>query len=115
MLTEVGIASSTVLPAAASNLARSMWRSKASSALMLVVTLAMIKHFSKPESTDDHADMLRPEGVWSGAKIKPRVDIVSTSKSRRYVADARAVSSTCIEYSSSSRWVRVHWWVVQVV
>lgn len=56
---------------------KSMWRSNTSSAVTLVLTLAMIKHFSKPQSASASS-----EGETGGRArpgSKPRVDMVSPS------------------------------------
>lgn len=52
-----------------------MWRSNTSSALTLVITLALIRHFSKPPQESSQADNGR--GGQSRSGSKPKVDMVS--------------------------------------
>lgn len=53
-----------------------MWRSKTSSTLTLLLTLAMVNYFSKPQSATDSRGSGKSDSVWSGSKSKPRVDTV---------------------------------------
>lgn len=52
-----------------------MWRSKASSTLTLLVTLAMINYFSKPQEAEER-DASKADRLLSGSKSKARVDMV---------------------------------------
>lgn len=83
--------SSYVAPAAGLS---AMWRSKTSSTLTLLLTLAMVNYFSKPQSAADSRGSAKSDSVRSGSKSKPRVDTVR---------DQPAVQAAEVQHRQCSR------------